>query len=249
MRQTLLIVIFSFCLFSCGTDPRKTEQIDPVDGDEPSEEKPKDNFSMEQKHAQAYPDASIEMYSPLGNEKFEPGKVPFEFNIKNFPFGRNRPLMLTINGGNPVPQQQAIFSKEFNTGTYRVVAFLTDEEGLALKEYGNFVDRDFLVGNSRPFPGAEEPYLMVNFPREGEELEAGESLKIDFLVIGGEMEADNLEVLIEAGDFTYKPQKMETLILKGLATGEHTVYVHLLNKTGKEFDSIFSSVRRNVSVK
>ncbi len=249
MRHILLLLLTATVLYSCGKDSDKTEEILPGEKQDVPVDQPKERLSFQLLETASFPDASIELYRPLGNEQFEPGKVPFEFNVKNYPFGRNRPLMLAINGANPVSQEQAIFSKEFNTGTYRVVAFLTDEEGHVLKEYGNHVDRDFLVGNSRPFPAADEPYLMVNLPRDGDELEVDETLKIDFLLVGGDMEADKLEVLIEVGDFTYKTQKMETLQLDGLPKGEHAVYVHLLSRQGKVFDSIFSSVRRNITIK
>ncbi len=249
MRNTFVLLIAAALLYSCGQDPRKVEQPHSEEATSLPEEQPRASLSIKALENPSYPDASIELYRPLGNEQFEAGKVPFELNIKNFPFGRSRPLMLSINGGNPIPQEQAIFSKEFNTGTYRVVAFLTDEEGLILKEYGNYVDRDFLVGNSRPFPGGDEPYLMVNLPREGDEMGEEDGLRIDFLVVGGDFEADDLEVLIEIGDFTYKTRKMEPLQVEGLSSGEHAVYIKLLNRQGKEFDSIFSSVRRNITVK
>ncbi|WP_232834804.1 hypothetical protein [Pleomorphovibrio marinus] len=195
------------------------------------------------------PDASLELYRPLGNEQFEPGKVPFEFNIKNYRFGKENPISMVVNSGNPVSYSQAIFSKEFNTGTYRAVAFLTDRRGLALKEYGNYVDRDFLVGNSRPIPAGDEPYIMLNLPRDGQELAKDEQLIVDFLVIGGEMEADQLEIEIEIGDFKHKTSQMETLTIEGLNEGEHVLYVHLLRKDGKSLVNIFSSVRRLVIVK
>ncbi|HAZ24773.1 MAG TPA: hypothetical protein DCY95_09180, partial [Algoriphagus sp.] len=103
-----------------------------------------------------YPDAILELYTPLGNQVFRPGKVPFEFNIKNFPFeeqSAERFLLFNIlNGGDPAGFRTPIFQRQLEEGSYRVVAYLVDEEGLALKNFGNYVDRDFQVGDSRPFP-------------------------------------------------------------------------------------------------
>src|SRR5690606_36354955 len=139
---------------ACGTDKKETAQEvpDEVPGEAAAVEAP---ISLEKLEKTAYPDAIIEMHSPLGNANFDEGKVPFEFNIKNYPFGeglKNFQLRLTINGNNPISYHMPIFQREFRTGTYKAVAYLIDQEGLALKEFGNYVERDFTVGDSQPFP-------------------------------------------------------------------------------------------------
>ncbi|MCC5936033.1 MAG: hypothetical protein JJU34_02010 [Lunatimonas sp.] len=197
----------------------------------------------------SFPDAMLEMYRPLGNEKFNEGKVGFEFNIKNHPFGSQRPIMLAINGSNPEEIPHAVFSKSLSQGTYRAVAYLTDEKGLMLKDFGNYVDRDFMVGDSRSFPAADEPYLVVNLPRDGASIVQGESLIVDFLVVWGDMVADGLEVRVTLDGFEYQTQKQETLELKNLPKGDHVIRLHLLRKDGKELLNAFSSVSRRISVK
>jgi hypothetical protein len=185
----------------------------------------------------------------LGNEKFSPGKVPFEFNIKNFPFGQKRPLMISFNGGDPQPFPQAVFSKEFNSGSYRVVAFLTDESGLALKEFGNFVDRDFLVGASRPIPAAAEPYIMVNYPRENQEYTLGMPVVVDFLVLGGDLKMDGLKVDVRVAEMVYTTSEIDALQLTNLPAGEHVIRVALLKDDGGELATIFATASRRIVVK
>lgn len=197
----------------------------------------------------SYPDAMLEMYRPLGNEGFKEGKVGFEFNIKNYPFGQQRPLMLSINGQNPEAIPQAMFSKDFNKGTYRVIAYLTDEDGLILKDFGNYADRDFLVGDSRPFPVADEPYLMLNFPRDGQEIKEGEPLMVDFLVVWGDLQADGLKVKISLGDWEHETRKLEAFEIRNLSRGEHLLRAELLKADGSELSNAFSSVSRKVEVK
>src|SRR5680860_60735 len=119
------------------------------------------------------------MYSPLGNENFEAGKIPFEFNIKNFPFEqepRSFRLRLTINCDNPISYNMPVFQREFEKGTYRAVAYLIDQQGIALKEFGNYVERDFTVAGSKPFPVSDEPYMVVNLPEDGQTYQTGEEV-------------------------------------------------------------------------
>lgn len=201
----------------------------------------------------AYPDAILELYTPLGNEVFKPGKVPFEYNVKNFPFDlsatKEFKLFNILNGGDPVGFYSPIFQRDLSVGSYRVVAYLVDEEGLALKNFGNYVDRDFQVGESNPFPYSAEPYLALNFPRSSQEYEAGSEVIIDFLVVGGDMKLDGLKVSIDVNGLNYEIDHMSPIRIENLQTGNYQVKVSLLHSNGKELDGPFSSVNRDIIVR
>lgn len=199
-----------------------------------------------------FPDAVIEMYSPLNMEGFKPGKIPFEFNIKNYPFGEGLSgfqLNIILNSGDPIGYNSPIFQRDLNEGTYRVVAYLLDKEGLALKEFGNYVDRDFLVGNSRPFPYSAEPYLALNLPINGQTYSEGEEITIDFLVIGGDMLLDNLKVQVKVGEYSYEINEVYPIRIADLPKGEYNLQLKLLKKNGTELDGPFSSVLKTIIVK
>jgi hypothetical protein len=200
-----------------------------------------------------YPDAILELYTPLGNQVFRPGKVPFEFNIKNFPFeeqSAERFLLFNIlNGGDPAGFRTPIFQRQLEEGSYRVVAYLVDEEGLALKNFGNYVDRDFQVGDSRPFPYSAEPYLAVNLPRNNQIVDAEHELIIDFLVVGGDMKLDGLKVRIEVGEFSYEIDHMAPVRVANLLPGTYQVQISLLRNDGKELEGPFSSVTKTIIVR
>src|SRR5690606_16491355 len=163
---------------SCGTDNK--EAVQEVQNE--VLEKVEENISsiaFARHEVMAYPDAIIEMYSHFGNDNFVVGRVPFEFNIKNYSFTEGMKwchLRLSINGNSPISFHLPIFQREFNPGTYRVVAYLIDKEGFALKEFGNYVDRDFTVGESQPFPDSDEPYVVLNLPQEGQTYSSEEEL-------------------------------------------------------------------------
>lgn len=242
----ILLIFLTVCLMACSPKSSKEEVLSETTVEEITPEVP---VTVTVLPSEGFPDAMLELYRPLGNETFPPGKVPFEFNIKNFPFGQQRPLMVSVNGGDPQAYPQAVFSKEFNAGTYRVVAFLTDEKGMALKEFGNFVDRDFLVGQSRPFPAAAEPYLLVNFPRQSQEYTFGEPVVVDFLVVGGDLKLDGLSVEVKVGEFVYNATNADALQLQNLPTGEHMVRIDLVKNDDTALSNIFATASRRVVVK
>lgn len=250
---TLLLLI---CLFSaCSAEKQRVneevvEMPPNIDAQEPAA--PQVKFFQYEDQA-AYPDAILELYTPLGNQIFKPGKVPFEFNVKNFPFDlsatKEFKLFNILNGGDPVGFYSPIFQRDLALGSYRVVAYLVDEEGLALKNFGNYVDRDFQVGESRPFPYSAEPYLALNFPRSDQFYEAGSEVIIDFLVVGGDMKLDGLKVVIEVNDLTYEIDHMAPVRIENLPAGAYQVKVRLQRSNGKELDGPFSSVSKAIIVR
>ena len=74
----------------------------------------------------SYPDAILELSRPLGNQVFKPGKVPFEFNVKNFPLQKSASaspnLLMILNGSDPEGYYAPIFQRELTRGSYRTVA-------------------------------------------------------------------------------------------------------------------------------
>ncbi|MCH6198455.1 hypothetical protein MMU07_02605 [Aquiflexum sp. LQ15W] len=243
----ILLLVFD----SCGLKEKREEKIFELVGADSLEMEKKEVSFYFYEEEKEYPDAIIEMFAPLSNQKFSSGRIPFEFNIKNYPFGENLDgfkLNTILNSGDPVGHNSPIFQQELNEGTYRIVAYLVDSQGLALKEFGNYVDRDFMVGNTRPFPYSAEPYLALNLPANGQTYLEGEEVTIDFLVIGGDMLLDNLKVEIKVGDFHYEITEINPVRILNLPKGEHLVQLNLSYQDGKELDGPFSSVQKTIIV-
>lgn len=250
-----LIVITGFFIFSCSTDKKSLNEEEVITIDDSTFQAgdlPQVTFSQYEDSAQI-PDAILELYTPLGNQVFKPGKVPFEFNIKNYPYGLTpNPdfrLFNILNGDDPVGFGAPIFQRELTIGSYRIVAYLVDSSGLALKNFGNYVDRDFQVGVSRPFPYSGEPYLALNYPRNGQIFENGDEVIIDFLVVGGDMQLDNLKVSVSISDFSYEVKEMAPIRVANLPKGDYQVKVRLQRTDGKELEGPFSTVTKSIIVR
>lgn len=200
-----------------------------------------------------YPDARVELNTPLGNQVFKPGKVPFEFNIKNFSqsvtAASPQRFAMILNGGEPEYYTAPIFQRELTLGTYRSVAFLLDSNGIALKNFGNYVDRDFLVGDSRPFPYSAEPYLAINLPRNEQILPFGEDLILDFLVLGGDLELDGLKVNVWVNAYQTTLNQVTPIRVTHLPIGDYRVKLQLVRKDDKELEGPFSSSTKTIYVR
>ncbi|MCM0060313.1 MAG: hypothetical protein NBV57_05585 [Algoriphagus sp.] len=256
MNKILILLLFlAASLTSCSSDPKETqvsiqvELMDSIHVDAPTSPIafiPEDSLSF-------FPDAILELYTPLGNQVFKPGKVPFEFNVKNFSIRTNGPsspqLALILNGGDPEGYSAPIFQRQLTRGTYRIVAFLVDKKGLALKNFGNYVDRDFLVGDSRPFPYSAEPYLAVNLPRNEQVIPLGQDLILDFLVLGGDLKLDGLKVKVWVNNYSTELSQVIPMRVSNLPKGDYQVKFQLLRVDNKELEGPFSSSTKTIFVR
>lgn len=250
-----LLFFIGVITFSCSTDKKGLNEENIISiGDSTSQsgDFPKVTFYQTVDSSQI-PDAILELYTPLGNQVFKPGKVPFEFNIKNYPYdlggSQDFKLFNILNGSDPVGFGSPIFQRELTVGSYRIVAYLVGEDGLALKNFGNYVDRDFQVGESRPFPYSAEPYLALNYPRNGQIFENGNEVIIDFLVVGGDMKLDGLKVSVAINDLSYEVKEMSPIRIANLPKGEYQVKVRLQRTDGKEMEGPFSTVSKSIIVR
>lgn len=251
----IILTIFGLLFFSCSEDKKKINELSTEANQalgDVGAVVPNVTF-YQYEDSSSYPDAILELYTPLGNQVFKPGKVPFEFNVKNFELqksgGNEARLFMILNGGDPIGYLSPIFQRELTVGTYRTVAYLVDEEGFALKSFGNYVDRDFLVGDSRPFPYSAEPYLALHQPKNAQIVPHGEELVIDFLVLGGDMELDGLKAKIFINEFTYEVSRMSPVTVSNLPKGDYQVKIQLLRSDNKELEGPFSTVSKTVFVR
>ncbi|WP_246581546.1 hypothetical protein [Echinicola shivajiensis] len=244
------IFLMIFIMLSCETKTNeKVEQESLVEEELVVEEKAiKFQYLIQEA---SYPDAMLELYSPLENEVFKEGRVPFEFNIKNYPFedGINGfQLKMIINGNDPIGYNMPIFKKKLDRGTYKVLAYLVDDTGLALKEYGNYVDRDFVVGESNPFPENEDPVIGLNLPHNGQEFKKDEAVLVDFILVGGDLEEDGMTIKISVDGKEYIVKELGQVKISDLPVGKHKLEVVLVDSDGNEISGIFSKSIKEIII-
>ncbi|AWW30651.1 hypothetical protein DN752_11230 [Echinicola strongylocentroti] len=247
-----LLVISVVIFYSCSSDSKKEKVNDDTTSIEVAKPSQKTTAFRYEKQHNSYPDAILELHHPLENQVFDEGDVAFEFNIKNYPFEHGHKgfqLKMIINGNDPIGYNSPIFKENFDTGTYKVLAFLVDDEGMALKEYGNYVERDFVVGKSKPFPESDDPYIGLNKPENGQVYEAGEEVLVDFVLVGGDLQEDSLQIMVKAGEEEFTTHELGMVNIANLPTGTHQVSVALVDANGKELPGIFSKTIREIEVK
>ncbi|KEO73032.1 hypothetical protein [Anditalea andensis] len=243
-----IVLLLIFTIISCeGKRERASENVVSIEGDEANRTVSFYSYA----EIPEYPDAMLEMYSPLGNQNFNTNKIPFEFNIKNYPFaegGRGFQLKMSINGNDPVGYNMPMFQKELNQGTYRAVAYLVNEEGIALREFGNYVDRDFTVMGSKPFPVSNDPFIIINLPENNQSFEEGEEVIVDYLILDGNPVEDNFEIIIKFNQYEHRTQEVIPLRVDDLPAGDYDLEIRLVRSDDKDMDGVFTSTRKRIRI-
>lgn len=245
-------ISIAFCCLlltvSCDSSETKNESIVHSETtDSLTVEKP--NWKWEEITTSGMPDALLDMYAPAGNENFDEGKVSFAFNIRNYPLGKGRPLMFAVNGATATAHGVPSFGMQLEKGAYQVVAFLLDERGFALKEYGNFSERYFTVGGVEAFSENNHPALYLHLPADEQRFDSGEPVYVDFLYLGGDPVLDGVSIQVEIGAFRRTTQQVAAFAISGLPKGTFDLQVRLVaTDTGKAIPGRFSSVSRKIQV-
>jgi hypothetical protein len=142
-----------------------------------------------------------------------------------------------------------IFQREFKQGTYQAVAYLIDQEGIALKEFGNYVVRDFTVGQSSPFPDSDEPHMVVNLPEDGQIYQTGEEVIFDYLLLNWGLKENQLKFILSIEDQDVEIKELVPVKVENLPPGKHILKIKLVKEDGEELSGIFSSAQRTIMVK
>lgn len=245
------VALVVVAMISCDSSSNKSENLSnqQITDSLTSGEEIVEKITFEKLQAEMNPDAMLDIYNPLGNENFKEGKVAFSFNIRNHGLGKENPLMLSLNGATPKPYSLPNFQLDLKKGTYRAVAFLLNENGLALKEYGNFSARDFTVGGSRPFPEDDAPYLILHLPNEQQTYTVEEPVIVDFLYLGGAPDGDGVKIKIELDGQQYFTQEIAPVRLSKLSKGPHRLKISLVDAANdQEVNGAFASETRNIQV-
>lgn len=250
------LIFIGFINFACQSDSQKSksnQSFISLDSSHVAREYVDLNFIPYSK-ASNMPEAMVEIYSPFDNQVFDKGKILFHFNVKNFfnliQENQKSNLFMSLNGEDPIELGISVFEKELPEGTYRLVVFLADENGFSLKDFGNFVSSDFHVGEVRTIPYSAEPYLLVNHPIDGIVMDSKDKLKLDFLVVDGDMKLDHLELSVSInGTYVYTINEMKPFIISNLPSGSHQIIFQLKRIDGKELEGQFSKVIKSIIVR
>ncbi len=196
-----------------------------------------------------YPDAMLELYQPSDGQSLNKGKVDFTFNVKNFIFGAQQAngLKISLNGQAPKLYRNTEVQLSLSEGQYTLFAYLTDQNGIGLKEYGNYLARDFAVGV--PAQPLSTPILIINLPEDGAVISPNQSFIIDAYTARDELASGDVLLEVQVGSQRLVMTGHAPYQLDGLPVGEYEISFRLLNTRQEPIVGDYAATKRRISIR
>ncbi|MEM1246046.1 MAG: phosphopeptide-binding protein [Acidobacteriota bacterium] len=208
--------------------------------------------------------AALALTDISAGQNFEPGAVPFGFQVVDYELGaqtsdaatkgiansgQGQHIHLILNNGPYSAHYEAPFEKELEAGHYVMLAFLSRSYHESLKNFGAAVLTDFTVGGAeRGEVDTAAPHLFYSRPKGTYTGADTERLMLDFYLLNTELspEGNKVRATIAGQEFlidAWAPQ-----IIEGLEMGEVEVTLELIDAEGNGIPGPFNSVTRTVTL-
>lgn len=208
--------------------------------------------------------AGLALTDISAGQNFEPGPVPFGFEVVDYELGaqtsdaatkgiansgEGQHIHLILNNGPYSAHYEAPFEMELEAGHYVMLAFLSRSYHESLKNFGAAVLTDFTVGGAeRVEVDTSAPHLFYSRPKGTYTGADTERLMLDFYLLNTELSADGNKVraTIAGEEFlidTWAPQ-----IIEGLGMGDVEITLELIDADGNVIPGPFNSVTRTVTL-
>ncbi len=214
-----------------------------------------------------YPEAQMQLRSPIANSTLPSGEVPFNYQVTNFQLtkmsgGPQMARMANSKQGQHIhnivdnepytAHYETSFRKPLADGQHAVLSFLSRSYHESLKHRGAYDLRIINVGSATP-TGApiidvNAPNLFYSRPKDTYTGADARRIMLDFYLVNTTLEpgGNRVRATINGTEFmldNWLPYQME-----GLPAGENTVKLELIDGSGNLLPGAFNSVTRTFTV-
>ncbi len=245
-KYFIIFVFFAAVLLSCETrTSRNTENSveAPPSSDQPAVSIRPYTASSE------YPDAMIELIQPTDYEELAAGKLSFQYDVKNFRLDGGNYITLKLNQDFSYESTKPDLTVPVGQGNYVALSFLCLPNHISLKNYGNYVVRNFQVGKSSGKAKDDtKPMIFYHYP-DGQITRQENGVLLDFYLLNTSLGEDGYKVKIEIADQEFLVEEWVPYLIEGLKNGEHNVTLSLLDKNNKPVNSVFHTATGSFTLK
>lgn len=206
-----------------------------------------------------YPNAKLEMQIPAEDEIMPVNKVPFVFQVEDYELatptsdeaarhcavsGKGQHIHLIVDNKPYEAHYKAELESELEDGNHVVLAFLSRSYHESIKNGEAFAIRNVVVKEANSEPAdLTKPMLFYSRPKGTYTGKDTEKLLLDFYLVNADLSEEGYKVkaTIDGNEFilpTWKPYMVE-----GLAMGEHTFRIVMIDADGNEIEGSDSGDR------
>lgn len=207
----------------------------------------------------AFPEAKLSLRNPADG-----AKGVFDFEVTGYELGKQtvegpflaasdkgQHIHFIVDNGPYSAHYEPKVEKQLEPGTHVVLAFLS-------RSYHESVKHDFVltrvqVGDKKD-PALtkvsleKDPHLFYSRPKGTYSGAGAKKLLLDFFPVNAELSKTGYKVEASLGGQTFELTEWVPYVVEGLAMGEQTVTLRLLDKDGKQVAGPFGKVERTVTL-
>ena len=214
-----------------------------------------------------FPEAQVQLRSPIGGATIPSGDVSFNYQITNFQLtkmsgGPNMAQIANSAKGQHIhniadnepytAHYETSFSKPMADGQHAVLSFLSRSYHESLKHRGAYDLRIINVGNATPSAtpiiDVKAPNLFYSRPKDTYAGADARRIMLDFYLVNTTLEPGGNRVRATINGTEFMLDRWLPYQMEGLPAGENTVKLELVDSSGTLIPGTFNSVTRTFTV-
>lgn len=214
-----------------------------------------------------FPEAQMQLRSPMANSTIASGDVTFDYVVTNFPLtkmsgGPHMDDMANSKQGQHIhnivdnepytAHYESKFTKPLADGQHVVLSFLSRSYHESLKHRGAYDLRLINVGNTppaeTPLLDVKAPHLFYSRPKDSYAGADAKRIMLDFYLVNTTLEPGGNRVRATINGTEFMLDRWLPYQMEGLPAGENTVKLELVDGSGTVLPGPYNSVTRTFTV-
>ena len=266
MIRKICNYILAFCLVPIliNCSERQSTETDATNYENTETTPSQNEVSLSEIVSPEFPDAMLEMNTPLDGAEYDTGEAVFQFNVKNYTLtaqtldadtkqcansGKGQHIHLILNGA----PYNALYEPEYKTdledGNYVALAFLSRSYHESVKHYGAYALRQFSVGDA-PVEAIDltASHLFYSRPKGEYKGKDTERVLLDFYLVNTDLSPDGNKVRATINGKEFIIDKWAPYFIEGLPLGENSIKLELVDNQENPVEGPYNSVERTISL-
>lgn len=215
----------------------------------------------------AYSSSTLTLKNPSNTTIAKAGEVDFAFDVNDYKLGEVTERMgMAENLANSDKGQhihfildnmpysahyEPEFKREMPEGTHYLVAFLSRSYHESVKNANSFIAKKMVVGNASDDMNVDfdQPTMIYSRPKGEYVGKDTDNVLLDFFLLNTTLSESGNKVRATINGQEFMITEWAPYVMKGLAKGEVTIKLELLDADGKLIPGGFNDVTRTVTLK
>lgn len=268
MRNFILFFTAMAIMAATGCESGGEQQDDPDKKSEKDDKQPASVMEKEglkvypKKNSPNFEDATIITTAPTNGSNVDAGEVKFTYDITNYKLGEQtdnsgglansgdgQHIHAILNNRPYMAKYKPEFKTDLEDGHYVLLSFLSRSYHESVKGEDAYDLVQFAVGDGDPNQAdLSAPHMFYSRPKGTYQGQDTDKMLLDWYLVNCNLSKDGYKVRATINGTSFTFDKWQPYIVEGLAMGDVSIKLELLDGNGNLVDSPFNPVERTVTL-